>query len=144
MKTYGGITAGVRRRGLAREDGATTVRDVVVTVPKDLWGLWLDEGDLPGDDPTGEEWHFYTGGGKPDIVAGCRVYVVAHGRLRGYSPLKRLVTLSASAGIGFIRGANAVAVTIPEPIRGFRGWRYRGWPRADEVDFPDWKTEGVR
>lgn len=120
----------------------SAARDVAVTVPKDLWGLWLEEGDLPGDHPTGEEWHFYTGGGKPDIVAGCRVYVVAHGRLRGYSPLKRLSP--AGVGIGFIRGASAVAVTIPEPIRGFRGWRYRWWDREDEVGFPDWKTEGVR
>lgn len=42
-----------------------------------------------------------------------------------------------------VRRAGAVAVTIPEPITGFRGWRYRWWPREAEVPFPDWRTQGV-
>ena len=33
--------------------------DVVVTVPKDLWEVWLDEGDLPGDEFEGDYSHFW-------------------------------------------------------------------------------------
>jgi hypothetical protein len=116
-------------------------RDVVATVPMDLWADWLDEGDLPGDEKTGEEWGFYTGGAVPDVLPGSRVYVVAHGRLRGFSPLTRLVV--DGGRVVFCRRAGAVAVTIPESIRGFRGWRYRWWNREDERAFPDWKDPGA-
>jgi hypothetical protein len=34
----------------------------------------------------------------------------------------------------------AVAVTIPERIHGFRGYRQRWWPREAEQPFPDWRT----
>ena len=119
----------------------SAIRDVVVTVPKDLWKLWLDEGDLPGDDPTGETWGFFTSGGRPRIYPGDRVYVVAHGRLRGHAPLTGLRVDGRRLAFG--RRGGAVAMTIPEPIQGFRGWRYRWWEREDAIDFPDWKTEGV-
>lgn len=115
--------------------------DVVVTVPKGMWLDWIDEGDLPGDPPTGEEWGFFTYGARPDIKAGERVYVVAHGRLRGYAPLTRYEYTNGKVAFG--REAGAVAVTIPEPIRGFRGWRYRWWEREIETPFPNWKTDGV-
>lgn len=122
--------------------------DVVVTVPKTIWNDWLEEGDLPGDPPTGEEWGFTTWGPVPKIGLGERVYVVAHGRLRGYAPLSRMeaerVFGGAGGRIAFGRKAGAVAVTISEPIRGFRGWRYRWWNREDESPFPEWKTEGVK
>ena len=107
--------------------------DVVVTVPKWFWSDWIAEGDAAGDPPTGEEWIFYLHG-LPNIKPGERVYIVAHGKLRGYSPLVRLDAR------GLIRGAGAVAVTIDEPIKGFQGFRYRWWDRALEKPFPGWKT----
>ena len=33
--------------------------------------------------------------------------------------------------------------TIPTPIQGFRGYRYRSWDRAEEMPFPEWQTDGV-
>ena len=75
--------------------------DVVVTVPKGLWQEWIEEGDLPGDPPSGYQSHFW---------------------------VSELPT----------------ALTVGEPIRGFQGWRYRWWDRADERPFPDWQTAGVR
>jgi len=33
------------------------------------------------------------------------------------------------------------AVRIEEPIRGFRGFRYRWWDREVEKPFPDWMKE---
>lgn len=115
--------------------------DLVVTVPKDLWPAWIAEGDAAGSPPTGTEWGFYLGGARPDIRRGDRLYIVAHGLLRGYAPVTRL----ARSGSQWVicREAGAVAVTIPEPIPGFRGWRRRWWERADEQVFPDWKTLGV-
>lgn len=120
--------------------------DICVTVPKGIWSDWLDEGDLPGDPETGGEWGFFTWGPKPAIAAGERVYVVAHGRLRGYAPLTSLEWRAAAGGmghIGFGRKGGAVAVTVPETIRGFRGWRTRWWNRSAETPFPDWRTAGV-
>jgi hypothetical protein len=116
------------------------VSDVVVTVPKRLWEGWILEGDSAGEPPTGEEWGFYTGNagnGRPGVEPGDRVYVVAHGRIRGYAPLTRLVLQPGR--IVFCRAAGAVAVTIPDPVRGFQGWRYRWWDRSIEVPFPEWR-----
>lgn len=108
--------------------------DCVVTVPKRLWDEWIAEGDLPGEDDGGE-YVFWIGGPLPTIAPGERVYIVAHGKLRGYAPLTRAVP-----GYGLVRGGGAVACTIDEPIRGFQGWRYRHWNREDEKPFPDWRT----
>lgn len=115
--------------------------DVVVTVPKNLWLGWIQEGDRVGDPESGTEWGFFlgAGGGIPDIRPGERVYVVAHGLLRGYAPLTRLQRYPLALG----RQGGAVAVTIREPIQGFRGWRYRWWDHEDERPFPDWRTQGV-
>ncbi len=115
--------------------------DVVVTVPKGLWFDWIAEGDAVGEPETGEEWGFFLGAaqGVPDIKPGERVYIVAHGRLRGYAPLTRLQARPLALG----RQGGAVAVTIPEAVTGFRGWRYRWWDRNIEVPFPDWRTAGV-
>ena len=106
---------------------------VVVTVPKQLWAEWIAEGDLPGEDWSGSEFAFYIGGRVPFIGPGERVYVVAHGKLRGYAPLVRVRPGA------LIRAGNAVAVTINEPIPGFRGWRYRWWKREAERPFAEWK-----
>lgn len=125
--------------------------DIVVTVPKTFRygdnqpGLasWVAEGDNAGDPGSWEHdddqgYVFTTYGGKPDITPGDRVYVVCEYRLRGYAPL---IDCRCEGGrIHLIRGGGhtAVAVTIPERIVGFRGWRYRWWDRSVEVPFPDW------
>lgn len=114
--------------------------DVVVTVPKSF-GLntWVAEGDLPGQPWSGLEFHFYLGGAVPAIKPGERVYVVYNGKLRGYAPLVR-VESSITGGYALVRRGGAVAVTVDEYIRGFRGFRYRWWDRADEKPFPNWTT----
>ena len=117
--------------------------DVVVTVPKDRWQDWLDEGDLPGQQAKFYS-HFWVRT-LPDILPGDRVYIVAHGRLRGYAPLvgvEQPCHLNRGRSC-LMREGGAVAVTIPRPITGFMGWRYRFWDRIDEVPFPDWQTAGV-
>lgn len=132
--------------------------DVVVTVPKSFeyagkLGLaaWIAEGAAAGDpvDPDDNElWSFTTFGAPPDIEPGERVYIVCEGRLRGYSPLVELHWDGKLFGAAkptrlsrwaFVRGNEAVAVTIPQPVTGFRGWRYRWWEREIEVPFPDWR-----
>ena len=133
--------------------------DAVVTVPMNLKhpdfpglkGLdaWIAEGDAAGDPATGEEWWFETYGPLPVFIPGDRLYVVCEDRLRGYSPLTAVMydKLSLRLGksrIAFVRKGGAVAVTIPETIRGFRGWRARWWQREDEQPFPDWKTADRR
>jgi hypothetical protein len=116
--------------------------DLVVTVPKRSWADWIEEGDAAGEPDTGEEWGFFLGSGKPDIGPGDRLYVVAHGRLRGWAPVTRLAR--TGHGWAICRRGGAVARTIAEPIKGFQGWRRRWWDRSAEVPFPDWKTEDVR
>lgn len=119
--------------------------DVVVTVPQSF-GLdaWIAEGDLPGEPWSGETYGFDLGGPMPDIQPFERVYVVYKDKLRGYAPLIEVTWHGKIFGdpcrgrFALIRGGGAVAVTIPEPIRGFRGWRYRWWDRAVEVPFPNW------
>lgn len=115
--------------------------DLVVTVPKHLWAIWLDEGDLPGQPYSGEVSSFYTAP-HPDIQPGERLYIVSHGRLRGYAPVWAIGREHGRWAI--FRKGGAVACTIPEPIRGFQGWRKRWWRREAEVAFPDWQTAGVR
>lgn len=121
--------------------------DVVVTVPKGMWASWIAEGDLPGDEAQFDS-HFFVSS-LPNIAPGERVYVVAHGRLRGYAPLvevEQSCTLSEPTRwhrICLLRRGGAEAITIPQAVRGFQGWRYRWWDREDEVPFPDWRTEGV-
>ncbi len=100
------------------------------------------EGDAVGEPPTGTEWAFWLGGGKPQIEVGERVYVVSHGRLRGYAPLTRL--MRTERGWGLCREAGAVAVTIVGDCPGFRGYRKRWWPREVERPYPEWKTDQVR
>lgn len=122
--------------------------DVVVTVPQGLWDDWLREGDLPGETWSGAESHFNLGGDPPDTKPGERVYVVAFGRVRGYAPLRRIDRGQTwgewrPGGFALVRRGGAVACTIPEGVRGFRGWRYRWWPREQEIPFPDWRTAGV-
>lgn len=119
--------------------------DVVVTVPKRLWADWLAEGDLPGQDAEYES-HFWVWSQVPFVKPGDRVYIVAHGRLRGYAPLVRqeqICKLNGRMGC-LVREGGAVAVTIDEPIRGFQGVRKVWWSRDQERPFPDWQTAGVQ
>lgn len=111
--------------------------DVVVTVPKSF-GLdeWITEGDPAGTEWSGQLWDFYCGGARPNIAVGERVYVVCFDKLRGYAPLIRLAW-NGNRG-SFIRGGGAVAVTLPEAVRGFQGWRYRWWEYSKEIPFPNW------
>lgn len=132
--------------------------DVVVTVPKGIWNDWLDEGDIAGE-PRGThhpsfkihedqdgmlEWHFYLGWNRPNIEPGERVYIVSHGRLRGYSPLVRVERDLNSGRYALVRHHDAKAVTIMEPITGFQGFKYRWWFPEQEYDFQDWQTAGVK
>jgi hypothetical protein len=132
--------------------------DVVVTCPKGFWREWIEEGDAAhGDVLAGvrRPWHGELEYGWnlntracPSILPGQRVYVVAHGRLRGYSPLVAVehnpTRFGQRARFALVRRGDAVAVTIPEPVKGFQGFRYRWWERDAEVPFPDWRTEGVK
>lgn len=111
--------------------------DVVVTVPARGWDAWLAEGDLPGDPPTGREY-FFTVPTPPKITPGERVYIVAHGRLRGYAPLIRVESRSRRSFL--VRAGGAIPLTIREAIRGFRGYRYRWWDRSEEILFPEWRS----
>jgi hypothetical protein len=118
--------------------------DVIVTVPMRLWAAWIAEGDLPGDEAEYES-HFWVPRPLPRIGVGERVYVAAFGRLRGYAPLydvEERCQLDRRRHC-LVRLGGAVAVTIDEPIPGFRGWRYRFWDRADEIPFPSWRTAGL-
>lgn len=115
--------------------------DLVVTCPKDFFVEWIAEGDAAGEPNTGEEWGWFMGGTKPDVAPGDRLYVVAWGQLRGYAPVTRLERVGEQWVI--CRRGDAVAVTIPMPIKGFQGWRRRFWDRELERPFPNWKTAGV-
>lgn len=118
--------------------------DVVVTVPKRLWDDWIAEGDLPGQEAEYES-HFWVWSQVPAVKPGDRVYIVAHGRLRGYAPLVRqeqMCKLNPRMGC-LVREGGAVAVTIDEPIRGFQGVRRRWWKREDERPYPDWQTDNI-
>jgi hypothetical protein len=118
--------------------------DLVVTVPKRLWLDWIAEGDLPGEEAQYES-HFWIYTNPPYIKPGERVYICAHGRLRGYAPLVRveqICQLNPRMGC-LVRAGGAEAVTIDEEIRGFQGVRKRWWDRSAERPFPDWQTAGV-
>lgn len=118
-----------------------SLRHLVVTVPKWFWPEWIEEGDAAGEPETGEEWGFFLGGRMP-VFADKRLYIVAHGRVRGYAPITRITR--TQKGFAICRRGGAVACTIDEAVRGFQGCRYRWWKNADEKPFPDWRTEGVR
>ena len=69
------------------------------------------------------------------------MYVVALGKLRGYAPLVRIEESVGELrkGVWLVRRGGAVAVTIDEPITGFRGYRYRYWEREAERPFREWR-----
>lgn len=117
--------------------------DLVGTCPLDFWEEWIAEGDPAGAPWSGEEWGWYTHHRDAQLIKpGDRFYVVAHGRVRGYAPVTRLVS---NEGGGFVicREGGAVAVTIADRVPGFRGLMVRWWDYAAELPFPNWQTEGV-
>lgn len=112
--------------------------DLVGTVPMARWEEWIEEGDLPGDEWLGD----YYGWETRDHTAknahpGDLFYIVAHGKLRGYAPVARVIWWEGAYRI--IRGPGAVACTLPDEIKGFRGLRVRWWSREREIAFPDWR-----
>lgn len=115
--------------------------DVVVTVPRDRWLDWLAEGDLPGMPWTGLDSYFRVPR-RPDIQRGERVYIVAHGRVRGYAPLVKITEHDEtwaplpSPAVCLVRRDGAVAVTIFHRVQGFQGFRYRWWRREQERPWP--------
>lgn len=125
-----------------------SMEDIVVTVPLSF-GLdtWIAEGDPAGAPWSGEEWHFYLGTLKPNVKPGGRVYVTYNGILRGYAPLVRVdvdygsgadpirLGHSGPPRYALVRHGGAVAVTIDEPVPGFRGFKARWWKREDERPF---------
>jgi hypothetical protein len=118
--------------------------DVCVTLPISF-GLeaWIAEGDPAGIPWSGEEWHFYLWGTPPHIAPGERVYIVFRGALRGYAPLVRIDRFEGQR-YGLVRHGGAVAVSIPEYIPGFRGFRYRWWEYDQERPFPEWQDRSAR
>ena len=118
-------------------------KDLVVTVPARIWTAWLAEGDQAGGPRrVGVEYWFNTPT-RPQVEPGSRVYVVAHGKLRGYAPLHRIdpdPQSKGGKGVLLIRRGDAVALTIPDPIKGFQGYRYRWWSLDLERPFPTWRT----
>ena len=122
--------------------------DLVVTVPKESWTRWIEEGD-PADEPeSGEEWGFFVSS-RPRIEAGERLYVVAWGRVRGYAPVTAVRRVQHPSDPGgracyaICRKGGAQAVTIFASVGGFRGVRERWWSLEEERPFPEWRTEGV-
>jgi hypothetical protein len=112
--------------------------DLVVTVPKTVWVDWINEGDAAGEPADETDWGFYVGGGRPRIEPGERLYIVAWGLLRGYAPVTMVE--QTESGWAICRRGGAVAMTITEPVPGFRGWRQRWWEREVETPFPSWQT----
>lgn len=116
--------------------------DLVGTCPKDFWLEWIAEGDAAGDLASGEEYGWWTKHSFAALIRpGERFYVCAHGRLRGYALVERVIREGPSWVI--CRKGGAVACTIDAPIPGFRGLEKRWWSREQEIAFPDWKTEGI-
>ncbi len=118
--------------------------DIVVTVPRDRWEDWIAEGDAVGAPASGDEWGFFLYAcERPPIDRGERLYIVAHGRVRGYAPVTRVQWSAAERAWVICRRGGAVAVTILTPAQGFRGWRRKWWTHAHEVPFSAWRTEDV-
>ncbi len=115
--------------------------DLVGTCPKGFWEEWLAEGDAAGEPATGQEYEWHTGSRAiSKINEGDRFYVVAHGKLRGWSTVIAVHQDDNYPGGFIVRGAHAVACTIDRPIPGFRGLRERWWQWSDEKSFPDWRV----
>lgn len=117
--------------------------DLVGTCPMTEWSEWLEEGDCAGDPDSGQTYWWNTRDWTAKKARqGARLYVVAHGRLRGFAIVRSVIYLEGG-DIAIVRAGSAVPVTLPDPVPGFRGLKARWWKREDEIPFPDWKTAGV-
>lgn len=99
--------------------------DLVVTVPRGIWPDWIDEGDPAGSEESGEEWDFVLGWQRPPIIAGERLYVVAHDRLRGYAPVTGVIFYADPCPEHLYVGAGCLRCRaeqgVPGRPRGVRG-----------------------
>lgn len=110
--------------------------DIVVTLPQGTLPEWAAEGDLPDEPWDGKTYYVWTIGRIiPRIDVGERVYVIYQRHLIGYAPLVRIAQV-APQRFGLIRAGGAVAVTIPQEVKGFQGYRYRWWDRSEEYSIP--------
>jgi hypothetical protein len=118
--------------------------DLVGTCPKDFWEEWIAEGDAAGDPESGAEYGWYTGSALAGSIGeGDRFYVVAHGKLRGWAPVVFVENSRTDNGRGswvIVRKGGAVACTVPQEMKGFRGLRRRWWKREEERPFPEWRN----
>jgi transcriptional regulator with XRE-family HTH domain len=117
------------------------VADLVVVVAYNHWAAWLKEGDpavVPPDKPvkTKRRHALYLGTHEPVITPGERVYIVSHGRLRGYAPL--IAIEKKGPAYYAIRGGGAVAVTLPRSLYLTHPIE-RTWSLAEEIPFPQWR-----
>ena len=117
--------------------------DLVGTCPMRRWRKWLAYGGFTPE--SGKAYVWYT---RSSLVTqmspGDRFYVVAFGRLRGYAPVVKVLTLNGGwFGVMWMRNpGNAVACTIDRSCIGFQGLARRWWPREDEKPFPEWRSLG--
>lgn len=125
---------------------------IVVTVPRERWDEWIGEGDLAGDPPSDREHAFCVFGDEPPAMAS-RLYIVAHGHLRGYAPIIRIDRKLMGRGKGaygkggwlIIRQGGAVACTIHAGTPGFPGWRKKWWSDEQEIPWTQWRhAHGLR
>lgn len=93
--------------------------DMVATCPKGFWKEWIAEGDPAGTVWSGTDWSWYTGGRRPDIAPGDRLYVVAHGRLRGFAPVTAVEGLSFDPAHG-AKDGHGVYVDVNQHPREYR------------------------
>lgn len=93
--------------------------DLVGTCPKGFWHQWIAEGDCAGDPTTGTEWGWYVDR-RPNIQPGDRLYIVAHGKLRGWAPVTAVRGLSFDPAHG-ADGAMGVFVAASESPKVWRG-----------------------
>jgi hypothetical protein len=118
--------------------------DLVACLPVALFHDWWDEGGVP-EWPEDLEYHWEVGRRPPTTIetGRSRLYIVCGGLLRGFAPIRRVEQVAERRWSLVRDGLSAEATTIPAPIPGFRGWRYRWWDRADEREFSDWAWESV-
>ena len=114
--------------------------DLVGTCPMWFWEEWLAEGDCAGESNTGREYEWQT---KHSLINQIepedRFYVVAHGKLRGYAIVTCVgVSFNDPDYDAITREGGAIACTINEAIKGFRGLRKVWWGRSQEHLFSDW------
>lgn len=118
--------------------------DLVVCLPVALFHDWYDEGGTP-DWADDNEYTWEIGSQPPGSIQTnhSRLSIVCAGVLRGFAPIRRVEQVAGRRWALIRDGRSAEAVTIPEQIKSFRGWRYRWWDHEDERPFDEWAWEAV-